>query len=228
MKTVPPKTVFCSICHEEVLKCRTLARADGTRACREHPGIEEESKRLQEQERLRKGLAATEKERQQLEQARALPKELLRSSRHITEFRNYVDHHCWTCGAEGITLQEYFANCMVAQKRLELRGEFNLFTMHEEIAKLLGNPTVLAMLPYDDQKDGKLYRDVTDRRLKDILHFIKVINMCTHCIARHDVYDRLEALLPKPTMEQLEALSPVVAILDPVLEAMALRKEQEN
>jgi hypothetical protein len=42
------------------------------------------------------------------------------------------------------------------------------------------------------------------------------------------VRDRLEALMPKPTMEQIEAIMPAMALVDPLIEAMAEKKENEN
>lgn len=51
---MPPKTVKCSVCGQEVLKAQTLARADGTRACRSHPGVEEEGQKLKDKEHERR------------------------------------------------------------------------------------------------------------------------------------------------------------------------------
>jgi hypothetical protein len=48
---MPPKMVICSMCGKGVLKAQTLAVAGGTRACREHQDVVDESKKLQEAER---------------------------------------------------------------------------------------------------------------------------------------------------------------------------------
>jgi hypothetical protein len=42
---MPPKSVTCSVCSAEVLKAQTLARADGTRACRSHEGVADEAEK---------------------------------------------------------------------------------------------------------------------------------------------------------------------------------------
>ena len=47
---MPPKTVTCNICNKEVMKSTTLAYKDG-RACREHEGVEENSKLLQQKQK---------------------------------------------------------------------------------------------------------------------------------------------------------------------------------
>ena len=50
---MPPKTTTCSICNQEVLKSQTLMKADGTRACRSHSGVEDEAKLLKERDQNR-------------------------------------------------------------------------------------------------------------------------------------------------------------------------------
>jgi hypothetical protein len=153
---------------------------------------------------------------------------LEKAIREGMEFREWVYSHCWTCGSEGISLREHFAQCLIASKRLQLRGEWNFLTLNQDMRKLMGDQVVLAMLPYDDQKDEKLRSLITNRKVKDVIHFLRHIHMCVTCVDKHGVRDRLEALIPKPTGEQLEAMMPLVAAIDPLLEELAEKKENQS
>lgn len=229
---MPPKTVTCAVCQQEVLKAQTLARKDGSRACRSHENVQQEAEalKLAEQQRREKETAQFHtKKRFALDKAMGYREpdydKIMEEGRQL---REWSYSHCWTCGAEGISLREHFAQCLIAQKRLQLRGEWNFLTLNQDMAKLMGKQTVLAMLPYDDQKDERLRRLITNRKIRDIIHFLRSIHMCIGCIDKHGMRDRLDALMPKPTMEQLEAMMPVTAMLDPLLEEMAKKKEEEN
>ena len=224
---MPPKTVSCAVCNQTVLKAQTLARKDGSRACRNHPGIEDEAQALQKEEKAIKIQEIKSNSRQGFRPA-YLETRLLEAERDAAKFREDVYSHCWTCGCEGIGLREYFAESLVAIHRLQLRGEFNFLSLPKDAATLMGNPNVLAVLPYDDGKDQKIRRDITDRRVKDIIHLLRFVNMCVKCIDRHGVRDRLEALFPTPTPQQFEAMMSVVVALEPTLDALAEMKEKQN
>lgn len=234
---MPPKMVPCLICNLMVPKAQTVARADGNRVCRSHPGVEEMAQKLRDEERQRRdkevcsSQATLDAKMRKQMHGYSSPFGGKTSDQIIEDakkFREEAYAHCWTCGREGISLREYFAQCLIAHKRLQLRGEWNFLTLPEDMAELMGFPVVLACLPYDAEKDRRIYRDITNRRLKDIIHFLRFVNMCFQCIDKHKVRDRLEALMPKPTWEQLEAMMPVVVALDPFLEALAEKKENEN
>lgn len=233
---MPPKTVKCSVCGQEVLKAQTLAKADGSRACRSHPGVEEEAQKLKDKEHERREQETKPVYNSHSKfmqhcagvQANLFPRKMDDILADAAKFREDALTHCWTCGKEGISLRDYYAESLVAMKRLEMRGEFNLFTINQDIRKMLGNPTILVMLPYDDQKDGKIRHEITDRRIKNIIHFLRSVNMCTDCINRHGLGDRLEALMPKPTWEQLEAIMPVMAAIEPVIKELAEEKEKQS
>lgn len=231
---MPPKTVPCLICNLMVPKSQTVARADGNRVCRSHPGVEEMAQKLREEEkqRLAKEVSHSQaelaaKQRKKFAGHRPEP-DLDKIWADGAKFREEVYTHCWTCGREGITLREYYAQCLITSKRLELRGEWNFLSLPQDMAKLMGHPVVLACLPYNDEKDRKIYRDITDRRIKDTIHFLRFVNMCGACIDKHGVRDRLEALMPKPTWEQLQEVMPVVMALDPLLEKLAEKKEKQS
>ncbi len=226
---MPPKTVICAVCGQTVLKAQTYARADGSRACKTHEGVAEEAERL----RAEQAVAAQQK-REAPKRKPWEPSEDLRNEEtrfyeeEAHQFREWANTHCWTCSREGISLRDYFANAMVAIERLQMRGEFNFLTMPQDIMRLQGNPLVLAMVPYDDDKDQRIYRAITNWKIKDIIHFLRCVNICVECAAKFGVQDRIDALLPKPTWEQVQAIMPAVVALEPVLKEMAEKKEREN
>lgn len=229
---MPPKTVPCLICNLLVPKSQTVARADGNRVCRSHPGVEEMAQKLREEEKQRRAKEVSgsqaELDAKMRKRFRGPDPDLSKAFEDAQKFREDAYTHCWTCGAEGISLREYYAQCLIAHKRLQLRGAWNFLSLPHDMAELMGHPVVLACLPYDEQRDRKIYRDITNRKIKDIIHFLKFVNMCISCIDKHGVRDRLEALMPKPTWEQLEAMMPIVAAIDPLLEKLAEKKENQS
>lgn len=231
---MPPKTVPCLICNLMVPKSQTVARADGNRVCRSHPGVEEMAQKLREEEKQRRAKEVSHsqaeldaKQRQKFRSYDHAP-DLDKALADAAKFREEAYSHCWTCGREGIPLREHYAQCLIASKRLQLRGEWNFLSLSKDMDELMGHPVVLACLPYHEETDKRILRDITDRRIKDIIHFLRFVNMCVECIDKHKVRDRLEALMPKPTWEQLEAMMPVVTALDPLLEVLAEKKERQS
>lgn len=229
---MPPKTVPCLICNLMVPKSQTVARADGNRVCRSHPGVEEMAQRLREDDKHRR-----EKEVMQFHTKKRFARDTSMGYKtpdydkvmeDARKLREWAYSHCWTCGAEGISLREHFAQCMITMQRLKLRGEFNFLSLPEDMFELMGRPVVLAMLPYDDQHDGKLRHLIMNRKIRDLIHFLRNIHMCIACVDKHGVRDRLDALMPKPTWEQLEAMMPVVMALEPLLDELAEKKENQS
>lgn len=230
---MPPKTVTCALCGKTVLKAHTYAWDGGQRACREHPMAQAhaEHEKAADKERRAQEVAASQAELDRRMRRAFRPDFTARMEQALkdaAEFRERMYTHCWTCSQEGITLREYFAQCLITSKRLQLRGEWNFLTLSGDMAVLMGRPRVLACIPYDEQKDRTIYRSITNRSIKDILHLLRFVNMCIECIDKHKVRDRLEALMPHPTWEQLEAIMPAMVAIDPLLEVLAEKKESQN
>lgn len=225
---MPPKMVICSVCNQEVLKARTLARKDGTRACRNHPGVEEESADKQKQEKLEKERA--DKERNDKRNDMFKSHSTSNALEELAEFRKWAFNHCWTCSREGTPIREHYFNVIVAQKRLQLRGEFNFLSLGEDAKKLLGYDVaeVLAPVPYDDIKDKQIARAITNRRIKEILWVLSRVNMCIGCVDKFGMRERFESTLPKPTWEQMQVMMPVVDAISPLVEELAKEKERVN
>ena len=209
---MPPKTVTCSICSATVLKAQTLARADGTRACRSHEGVSAEAAKRQaaERERLDKAIESAGRPawmspaftQAQLERQQLFEKE-------AAAFREHLYSHCWICGEEGLELREFFAQAMVAMKRLELRGEFNFLTMPLDVRKLMGNVRALGAIQLQEEViDRAVVKHIRERRVRDLVQFTRVVLFCPACAQKHGFMARWEALFPKPTWEQIRCDGP--------------------
>lgn len=134
--------------------------------------------------------------------------------------------YCWTCDKEGVGLREFYFERLVALKRLELRGEFNLLTLNQDLKNLMGEMRVLVMLPYDEAKDKIFF---ASRTMKDVAFMLRHMNICVECAKRLGLSERMEALLPAaPSPEQLENFMPVMDIINPMLTKLAEKKEKQS
>lgn len=225
---MPPKTVTCSICNQEVLKAQTLARKDGSRACRSHEGVEQEALELHNADQKRKAqeLAAASKPKFRRDE---YPHRAMPSWEESQAWGAHVRSHCWVCDQEGMSLREFYAEKLIAMQCLKLRGEpFNFFTLNQDIAKLMPGTRALVTLPYDDTKDKELRQLVKDYKIRDLLHFIRYVQICGDCIHKHGYQHRLDALMPHPTWEQLMNFMPISMALEPLIEEMAKIKENQS
>lgn len=229
---MPPKTVTCSICNQEVLKAHTLARKDGSRACRSHSEVETEAKDLQlaDHNRRIKEFHTFKSKRHQHETPEHRRERELKFETELAPWREYVHTHCWVCERPGISLQEFYFKQLVAMKRLELRGEpFNLLTMWQDVAKLMDGEIPLIRIPYNEQTDRKMQHLVKDKKLRDLLWAIHQLQLCGDCVNKYGFRERFEAMMPEPTWEQLRDVRAVAqVILDPVLKELAEKKEGQS
>jgi hypothetical protein len=133
------------------------------------------------------------------------------------------------CERPGIGLQEFYFKALVAMKRLELRGEFNFFSMPQDVRNLMDGAIPLIDIRYIDSKDRKLMHLIKDRKLRDILHLLQHVKLCGDCVYKYGYGEQFEAMMPKPTWEQLMNYIPVMQVaIDPILKELAEKKEQEN
>lgn len=213
---MPPKTVTCSICGQEVLKAQTLARPDKSRACRSHPGIESESQTLQEAAKAARAQDTKKKYPFGSKEVRTTPHQF--SHRDPEEFRTHMYSHCWTCDCKGISLREHFFQCLIAMRKLRLNGKFNFLSLPGDMKKLIGSHNVLAIIPYNDSKDGRIKYDIFNRVTKELVPLLGFMNLCTKCIEKYGINDRLEALISNPTPEQLSSMVAVMPVIDVFLD----------
>lgn len=226
---MPPKSVTCSICSASVLKAQTFARADGTRACRSHEGVADEAEKRAAAERARLDAAVSKGtcvDQWARDRTAEREKHGLMFEKEAAAWREHLYSHCWTCEAEGLEGHEFFAQAMVATKRLELRGEFNFLSVGSDVQKLMGGVRLLVPFQSKDEAiDKAVVKHVKDKRVRDILHFVRFVLICPPCANKHGFGKRLDDMMPKPTWEQLENMLPVVAGMEPLLRVMAEKKE---
>ena len=229
---MPPKMVTCSICNEQVLKAHTLARKDGTRACRSHDGIEEEAKKRQEEEKTQRNTAISHNKKKRTfnsNQDYAYPERKYPTKEECQKFGEYARSHCWTCGNEGITIRQYYMNLLITTKRVELHGEFNLLDLPQKIHELIGPQRVIVEMKLSEAQVNYTLRHLKDARLCDIVRFVPVITMCNECAKKHNFNNLYKAAWPKePTFEQVKAFMPAMTLIEPVIEAEAKRRDETN
>ena len=231
---MPPKSVTCSICSAEVLKAQTLARADGTRACRSHEGVADEAEKRLAAERA-------EREKHDLETVNARVREQWRTheradqaafsanwEKEAAEYRAYIYSHCWACAAEGLEWGEFWSQAMIASKRLQLRGEFNFMSYGTDVRKLMGNIALLAPIPWKNEITDRAVVKHLYKKVREIVPLIGFMLLCPKCCTKHGFGIRFDELMPKPTWEQLEAIMPVTMAIDPLVTALAEKKEKQS
>ena len=219
---MPPKTTICSVCKQEVTKASTLEIRPGIRACRVHDGVTDQADaRLYEaKEAERKRAADAEHKRR----PGVFGHEGFENSDFLKEqreFQEWSQTHCWTCGTEGISMQDYLYKSLIAMKALEISGKFNFMTFQKDAFEVMGRPTVISQVPFLAHTDRHILRNVVKDRIKEILPLLGFMRICGKCAARYNIQDRIEATLPHPTMEQIENIMPVVAMMDPTLTILA-------
>jgi len=228
---MPPKTVTCSICSTEVLKAQTLARTDGTRACRAHEGVADEAEQRQAAERakLDAAIAKGSTVEQWTRERRAEGSRLdIRTEQEAAEYRAYIYSHCWACAAEGLEWGEFWSQAMIASKRLQLRGEFNFMSYGTDVRKLMGNIALLAPIPWKGEITDRAVVKHLYKKVREIVPLIGFMLLCPACCTKHGFGIRFDELMPKPTWEQLEAIMPVTMAIDPIVTALAEKKERQS
>ena len=230
---MPPKTVTCAICSEVVLKAQTLARSDGSRACRSHDGVTEEAeaKRAAERARLDKAVSSFSSANERRWQIDPEEQRIRHESfaQEAADFRERVYTHCWTCGEYGLEGREFFSQALVAMKRLELRGDFNFFNYGQDVRKLMGNIALLLPIKSKNEvQDKAVIRHVRDQRIREIAPLLGFVLLCYQCGEKHGFKDRIEAMMPKPTWEQITNMAAIMPAMDPLLTEMAEKKEGQS
>ena len=227
---MPPKSVTCSICSETVLKAQTYALSNGTRACRSHEGVADEAEKRQAEERAKLSRDAERHEMQSRSRFRSDPMASLENfEKHAEQLREKFYHHCWICECEGLEGREFFTQALIASKRLQLRGEFNFLTYGQDVRKLMDNIVLLMAIKLEDQvQDKAVIKHVKDRRVREMIPLVGFVMMCPQCAEKHGFKKRLEAMMPHPTFEQVQAMLPVMAVIEPLLEAWAEKKEGQS
>lgn len=221
---MPPKTIKCSVCATDVLKAQTLARADGSRACRSHEGIEAEADalRARDKARLDKAIDGSNKP--------SVPSyNLYNFDAEIEQRRKEVNEHCWLCECEGVPVQQHMMDVMVASKRLQLAGTFNFLTFPEDVKKLLGPRNVLVRMPLKQETiDRAVMKYIKQSSLRQVAELLNLITICITCGDKHGFKARIDDMMTPKVLPDLETMYVMGAAIDPLLNEMAEKKDKKN
>lgn len=225
---MPPKSVTCSVCNETVLKAQTLARVDGTRACRSHEGVTAEAEQRIEAERKRLDKEVAKANRPWMGSPEPTDAARMSWEAENAKFREYIYSHCWACAAEGLEWQAFWTEALVTSKRLSIRGEFKFETYGQDVRKLMGNVVLLAPIKWQDEVTDRAVIRHLYKKVREIVPLIGFFLLCPECCNKHGFGKRLEDLMPKPTWEGLQMMSVAVQAIDPLVTAMAEKKERQS
>lgn len=205
---MPPKTVKCVVCGEEVSKRSTVALQDGSRACRTHEEALEGQECLRRQEAARKVSEAREQEREARKQER---EKLFRSpAQGIT---------CWVCGKPGMHEQEYYSRLLVVSYKVQtLYGAVNPFS--PEYSQLVrkhwnanGTPLtedIRVILTIPEENITGRVKKLVHPAMRAAVDLAKCARICAECVSRHSIQTRE---VPAVTSDQLVALGSVADLV---------------
>lgn len=189
---MPPKTVRCSICGDEVMKARTYCvdAKTGQRACKTHEGVAQKKEKLQEDQ-------AKVKERE-----KEAAEEKMKSWFATPDFK--PKKMCFCCRKEGLHEQDWNLRFVVAREKVvqkygEQYDQFvTMFTddkeKQEEAAKLLRkefnageDPDKLHKLNVlhdqpEDPKFKRLFRN-THKDAVPVVRLTGITMVCNKCLA---------------------------------------------
>ena len=215
---MPPKTVICEICGEQVMKAQTLAYKEG-RACRFHEGVEIHSKQIHIQQLQNREDAIKKHERKY----------------NTRPEREYIPldvrmNVCWKCGCQGTSIQNFYLQCAVAMEKMQIVGaEFNFFDMPNKIKEFMPKEfqTPMIIISMGDKKKSILNRFRFKKQ--QIVEFSDFIQVCPDCLK----IIGLEKKFQDEARERMKGLTIKTAFLfgsliKPELEKMAIDQLYEE
>lgn len=202
---MPPKTVTCSVCGQEVLKSQTYATGEKDsegnplRACKEHEGVVEKAQELREKQ--------TEKAQQTLKKLRERPWEKEHES--WQESAQEAWEHCWCCGQKGINLQEFYQLQLIALEKGRILGENNPFSdkipgLLKGLMEELGVKCVLHRFQMDEkmQKQYEEWKNRVEPKRRVLCQW-GMIHLCFECQKRTGIEFPLKESLPEVDLKTL-------------------------
>ena len=211
---MPPKTVKCCVCGEEVMKSQTSfvpkgfkyiesgfgkqTTEDG-RACNKHSGVCE----------IKNNLAETQK-------AKALSNNLppkrgeYDPAKDPFSLQNLKDPntHCWTCEKKCMSHQEFLLQQMVALKELESEGRTD-WVLNPSIIrnKMNENGCIDPLIAINlTEKDSDLIKYVRPT-MRFAVEMLSQVRVCPGCMKNLNLTELFKKKLGTPTIEQLSMLS---------------------
>lgn len=219
---MPPKTVKCCICGEEVMKsqtsfvpkgfsyrlnetetvCQTLKEAG--RACKTHPGVDEIKEILTETQKAKALVNNLPPKRGEYDPAK-----------DPFSLQNLKDPntHCWTCGKKCMNHQEFLLQQLVAMKELEAEGRTDWILDSSILRNKMSengciDPLIVINLT---EKDSDLIKYVKPN-MRFAVEMLSQVGVCPGCMKNLNLTESFKKKLGTPTIEQLSMLSAVFKV----------------
>ena len=205
---MPPKTVKCSVCGEEVLKSQTYATGeksgdgDPLRACKKHEGVVEKAQQLRADDvkRLRDQPKKKEEERRKRRRHTEL------DFSKIEKFAHWAWNHCWICERPGIFAHDAYRLLMVAMEKAKIRGN-NINPLDgKQLIKYIGTLPDGHCIFHRfnlDNKGIELYKKWKARfhkKTRQGIEMLRIVQLCTEC------QKRTKIKIPDPKPIPIETL----------------------
>lgn len=212
---MPPKTVTCCICGEEVSKRQSLETSPGKRACRGH----------KETQRLSTKLQNFQKETEEVKQVKRDKIKRDNRIRDIFIKKNFFGDFilkCYCCSKEGIRSDIWAQRALINMHKKKLLGEKqqNAFDVLTESFKRDIGGVPLIMLSCEH----KIINDIrVSRHYVEVKEFGGIILLCDDCLKIKKVPDELY----KPSVKQTRAMANIVPFMKEDLNKLA-QEEIDN
>lgn len=224
---MPPKSVKCSICGEEVSKRKTylVDPETGARACKTHEGVEQKKNQIRGQEEARK-------RRQESEARDLLPRDEPLD----------LKPKCFACGKHGLVDVDWWERLIIARDKVRQVYGMHGFNLGSEAARLYGKRLRQAMIgpegedwhankinripdDPDNPKMKKLF-SAFNRDAKQAARFMGIFAVCDECMEKYGIEQRIEQ--PKVSLQHMLLLG---NLLEPAIRDKArqeIRREAEK
>jgi len=210
---MPPKTITCSVCGEEVPKSQTYATGEKSddgkplRACKSHEGVMEKAEQMRADNIKR--LRDQPKKREEEKKKRRRRSELDFSK--IDRFAHWAWTHCWICERPGIFVADAYKLLLVAMEKAKIRGD-NINPLDgAQLIKYIGTmPNVRCVFHRFalDNKGMKLYEEWKARFHKKTragIEMLRIVQLCTECQKRTKIKIPDRKPIPLKTLAMVAA-----------------------
>ena len=214
---MPPKTVTCRICGEDILKSRTYATGeigdDGLplRACKEHEGVSEKAEELRK-EQTKEAKKSAEKLKWRPPSREELERREIEQLQEQQKEAQWGWDHCWCCEQPGIHLKDFSQVQLIAMEKARLLG-VNPFSnemgeLIKGILKQAGVTRVMHRFEMDEEMKSKFqeWKNRIHWKLRPVADMTGIIQLCFDCQRRTGIVFDLNMNMPKADLTTLAAI----------------------
>jgi len=196
---MPPKTITCCECGEQVLKSQTYAtgkkdeNGDPLRACKIHEGVIEQAEKLKERKKIK-----------------PVPKKEKKFNKpwgfeDVPLVVQWNASHCWLCESEGMSRQHHAQAMLITLAKAKQDGQnADVLFDPKKLKKYLPRDikgldlVVLDLITLNEEtlKRAQIWKRIK-RDLMDIISIGGIIQLCPECQDRMDIKVP-EIKTPKP------------------------------